>query len=259
MGAGQQALRLLARRTRLSTGRIIQWVVLEVVRRVVEVLVLGHVLVHVLGLDLKEEAVNVRVEELAALSVLRFELVVMLGKIQNAHAHIHRRLLWTWIDAKPSSKILARANAGLPMRRLSLSSSCERTSSTSTRFRKFSMVFLKTEFFNLYRSFSKSLAAFFRSSSSKGFGGTGGLDGLWSDACPETCIAADSDSEAHGGPYYGGLGPASQPLSAPPQRLGGCADALTSIFSESPCAPVPADMHCARCVGLLGTQGLPRV
>ena len=38
---------------------------------------MGHVLVHILGLDLKEKAVSVRVEELAALSVLRFELVVI--------------------------------------------------------------------------------------------------------------------------------------------------------------------------------------
>ena len=51
--------------------------VLGVVRRVVEVLVLGHVLVHILGLDLKEKAVSVRVEELAALSVLHFEVVVI--------------------------------------------------------------------------------------------------------------------------------------------------------------------------------------
>ena len=49
---------------------------------------------------------------------------------------------------------------------------------------------------------------------SKGFGQTRGRDGLWSDACPESCIAADCDSEAHSGPCYGGLGPASQPLSA---------------------------------------------
>ena len=58
-----------------------------------------------------------------------------------------RRLLWTWITAKSSSKILARANAGLAMRRLSLSSSFERTSFTSTRIRRFSMVFPKTELF----------------------------------------------------------------------------------------------------------------
>ena len=82
---------------------------------------------------------------------------------------------------------------------------------------------------------------------------------FWSDACTETCIAANSDSEAHSGPCYEGLGPASEPLSVTPQRLGGCANTRTSIFSESPCAPVPADMHCARCVGLLGTPGLPRV
>ena len=54
---------------------------------------------------------------------------------------------------------------------------------------------------------------------SKGFGRTGGRDGLWSDACPEMCIAVDSDSETHSGPCYGGLGPASQPMSAPPQAV----------------------------------------
>ena len=70
--------------------------VLGVVGCVIEGLVLGLVLVHVLGLDLKEKAASVRVEELAALSVLRYELVIievvhqMLGDIQNAHAHIHR-------------------------------------------------------------------------------------------------------------------------------------------------------------------------
>ena len=37
---------------------------------VIEGLVLGHVLVHILGLDLKEKAVSFRVKELAALSVL---------------------------------------------------------------------------------------------------------------------------------------------------------------------------------------------
>ena len=51
--------------------------VLGVVGCVVEGLILGNVLVHVLGLDLKEKAVSVRVEELAALSVLRFELVII--------------------------------------------------------------------------------------------------------------------------------------------------------------------------------------
>ena len=59
---------------------------------------MGHLLVHILGLDLKEKAVSVRVEELAALSVLRFELVIIevvhqvLGEIQDAHAHIHRAI-----------------------------------------------------------------------------------------------------------------------------------------------------------------------
>ena len=94
---------------------------------------------------------------------------------------------------------------------------------------------------------------------SKGFGRTGGRDRLLSGACPETCIDLDSDSEAHSGPCYGGLGPDSRHLSAPLQRLGGCADTPTPIFCEPQCAPVPADMHCARYVGLLGTPGLPRV
>ena len=50
---------------------------LGVVGFVIEGVVLGHVLVHILGLDLKETAVSVRVEELAPLSALRFELVVI--------------------------------------------------------------------------------------------------------------------------------------------------------------------------------------
>ena len=68
--------------------------VLGVVGCVIE----GFVLVHILGLDLKEKAVSVRVEELTALSVLRFELVVIeavhqvFGEIQNAHVHIHRAI-----------------------------------------------------------------------------------------------------------------------------------------------------------------------
>ena len=72
--------------------------VLGVIGCVIEGLVLGHVLVHVFGLDLKEKAVCVRVEELTAPSVLRFELVIIevihqvLGEIQNAHAHIHRAI-----------------------------------------------------------------------------------------------------------------------------------------------------------------------
>ena len=132
--------------------------VLGLVGCVIEGFVLGHVLVHILGLDLKEKAVSVRVEELAALSVLRFELVIrevlhqVLGEIQNTHAHIHRAIenqiaLMDLDTARSSSKILARANAGPAMRRLSLSSSFERTSFTSTRFRRFSMVFPKIELF----------------------------------------------------------------------------------------------------------------
>ena len=94
---------------------------------------------------------------------------------------------------------------------------------------------------------------------SKGFGRTAGYDGPQSDASPETGTAADSDNEAHSGPCCGGLGPASQPLLAPPQRRGGRADSPTSTPSELPCAPVPADMNRARRVGLLGTPGPPQV
>ena len=148
-----------------------------------------------------------------------------------------RLLLWTWIAASSSSKILARANAGLAMRRLSWSSSFERTSFTSTRFHRFSMVFPSCSSTCIspsqsrWRPSSEALYSSGCMAPSKGFGQTGGRDGLWSDACPETCIAADSDSKAHSGPCYGGLGPASQLLSEPPQHPnGGCADTLTSIF-----------------------------
>ena len=51
--------------------------VLGIVGCVIEGLVLGHVLVHILGLDLKEKAVSVRVEELASVSVLPFQLVII--------------------------------------------------------------------------------------------------------------------------------------------------------------------------------------
>ena len=50
-----------------------------------------------------------------------------------------RRLLSTWIAARSSSKMFLLAKTGLAMRRLSVSSSCERTNLTSTRFRKFSI------------------------------------------------------------------------------------------------------------------------
>ena len=68
---------------------------------------------------------------------------------------------WNRGTARASSKMFALAKDGLARRRRSLSSSCERTSLTSTRFRRFSMVLPKTE---LLRSFSKALVACFRSS-----------------------------------------------------------------------------------------------
>ena len=89
----------------------------------------------------------------------------------------------------------------------------------------------------------------------KGSGRIEGRDGPRSDAGPETDTAADSDSVAHSGSCCGGLGPASQPLLAPPQRRGGCADTPTSTPSEQPYAQVPADMNCARRVSPLGTPG----
>ena len=104
LGAGQHTLRLLARHTRLSTfPEPSCWLScteggLGGSRMCHSGLVLGHVPVHVLGLHLNKKAASVRVEELAALSILRFELVVIevvhqvLGEIQNAHAHIHRAI-----------------------------------------------------------------------------------------------------------------------------------------------------------------------
>ena len=71
---------------------MLRWVVRAVVRLCME----GHVPEDILGLDLKEEAVGVGVEELATIPVLPPELVVvevihqMLGETQNAHPHEHR-------------------------------------------------------------------------------------------------------------------------------------------------------------------------
>ena len=94
---------------------------------------------------------------------------------------------------------------------------------------------------------------------SKGFDRTGGRDGLQSGAGPETCTAADSDSGARSGSCCGGWGPASQPLLAPPQRRGGCADTPTSTPFPPPCARAPAGMDCGHRVGPLGTPGPPQV
>ena len=80
-----------------------------VVGGVVELWVGGHVPEDILGLDL-EDAVGVGVEELTTIPVLPPELVVIvvvhqvLGEIQNAHPHEHRRLstrriLRIWVAA----------------------------------------------------------------------------------------------------------------------------------------------------------------
>ena len=68
---------------------------------------------------------------------------------------------------------------------------------------------------------------------SQGFGRTGGRDGLWSEACPETYIASGSDSEAHSGPCYKGLGQASLPLRSGASGYALCALCRSSGYSRS--------------------------
>ena len=57
---------------------------------------LGHILVHIIRLDLKEQAVRLCVEELTALTISHLELAVIeiviqvLGEVKDAHPHIHR-------------------------------------------------------------------------------------------------------------------------------------------------------------------------
>ena len=68
--------------------------VLKVARRVIEALMLGHVLVDVLRLDLEEEAVCIGIEQITPISVLALHLVVvevihqMLLEVQDTHSHI---------------------------------------------------------------------------------------------------------------------------------------------------------------------------
>ena len=142
----------------LFVGGAVQWVIRWVFRGVVELWMFGHVFVDVLRLDLEEETVVVGVEELTPVPVLFPELVVIeviyqvFLEIQNTHPYIHwateLQTALVVLDSRQGvMKILARANAGLAMRRLSLSSSFLHTSFTSTRFRRFSMVFPKTELF----------------------------------------------------------------------------------------------------------------
>ena len=124
----------------LFVGVAVQWVILQVIRGVVGVL----------HFDLEEETVGV--EELTLVPVLLSELVVIevvhpvFRDIQNAHPYTGRLssrwLLWTWIaavideDIGPSKR---RAGDEAP--------EFVRTSFTSTHFRRFSMVFPKTELF----------------------------------------------------------------------------------------------------------------
>ena len=173
-----------------------------------------------------------------------------------------RRPMCICTAARSSSKMLALAKARLAIRRLSLSSFLASTSFTFTQLRKFSIVFPKTLLFmSLNRSFSKSLVAFFRSSCVHPYIGLhpGALPeeedhvNFREDACPTTGKIAGCDSGAHSVPYCGGLGPASQPRSAPPQRLEGRAGSRIFTPSEPPCAPVPVGMHCTRREALVST------
>ena len=72
----------------------VQRVVFRVVRRIVEALVLRHVALDVLHLDLKENAVGIRIEEFHAVAILGPHLVVVevvhktLREVENAHPHI---------------------------------------------------------------------------------------------------------------------------------------------------------------------------
>ena len=137
-------------------------------------------------------------------------------------------LLLTWIADRSSSKILARANAGLAMRRLSFLPHSNSPASHQPASAGFPWSSRRPSCSSTciglsqsrWRPYSGALYSSGCTEPSKVFGRTGLRDGLLSDACPETCIAADSDSKAHSGPCYGGLGPASQPLSVPPQRQG---------------------------------------
>ena len=80
----------------LLVGCAVQRVALRVVRGVVEVCVRSHIPVHVLRLDLEEQAVCVGVQQLAAVSIRPLELVVVevlhevLREAQDAHPHVHR-------------------------------------------------------------------------------------------------------------------------------------------------------------------------
>ena len=193
-------------------------------------MVLGHVLVHILGLDLKEKAVSVRVEELAALSILRFKLVIIevvqqvLGEIQNAHAHIHRAIEYQVALVDMDSCQIIVEDIG--------SSKC-RAGDEAPEF----VLLIRTHQLHINplpqvfhglpedRVVRQTCVVYLKVAggllpelcTSKGFGRTGGRDGLWS----EMCIAVDSDSVAHSGPCYGGLGPAPTFVGAipTPRRL----------------------------------------
>ena len=74
----------------------VEGMVLGVVAHVVELEVAPHVFVDILRLDLEEERVRVRVEQLAASSVLLLEVLVVelvhqeFGEFEDAHAHVDR-------------------------------------------------------------------------------------------------------------------------------------------------------------------------
>ena len=73
-----------------------QRMVFGIVCRIIQVCMPGHIVVHILSLDLEEQAVRVSVEELAALSILSLHPVVVeavhqvLQEVEDAHPYIHR-------------------------------------------------------------------------------------------------------------------------------------------------------------------------
>ena len=113
---------------------------------------LGHVLIYILSLNFKKQAVIASVEKLTSISILTLHFLIikiiheMFGDIENAHPNINGSIE-EQMAARLSSIILALAKAGLATKRFSLTFSSACTSWTMTRFRRFSIVFPKTELF----------------------------------------------------------------------------------------------------------------
>ena len=226
----------------------------------------GHVFVDVFRLDLEEETVGVGVEELAPVPVLPQELVIIevvhqvFREIQNTHPYIHWAIEHQTALVDLDSRQVVIEDIGLSKSRAGDEAPefVLLVSSHQLHVNPLPQVLhglpqdqvvhqLVKVLLEVAGCLLPELSIF--SAPFKGFDRTGGRDGPQSGAGPETCTAADSDSGARSGSCCGGWGPASQPLLAPPQRRGGCADTPSSTPLPPPCARAPADMHCARCVG----------